>query len=121
MDFTRTDTDTLWAIESDVLAFRFNLPSGGGPGFVGDVLAKNRQFPGYSLHLFDPLISGVRVLVGRCDPPDAVGIGSVLAWHGGVAAAQGRGSQDGGEFDGRVRSVGEIETTGWLADGGSTA
>ena len=121
VDFTRTDANTLWAIESDVLAFRFNLPSGGGPGFVGDVLAKNRQFPGYSLHLFDPLISGVRVLVGRCDPPDAVGIGSVLAWHGGAwQPARGAGAKTEARrlIDGRVRSVGEIETTGWLADGG---
>ena len=121
VDFRRVDTNTLFAIESDVLAFRFNQPAAGAPGFVWDVLAKNRRFPGYILHLYDPLLSGVRDLLGRCDPLDPLGVGSILAWQDGAwkpaqdAAARTRAKR---LVDGRIRSVGEIETVGWTVGDG---
>ena len=121
VDFQRADPNTLLAIESDVLAFRFNRPVAGSPGFVKDVLAKNRQFPGYSLHLYDPLVSGVRVLLGRCDPPDPFGVGSILAWQDGAwKPAQGAAAKTQAKrlIDGRIRSVGEIETAGWTVGDG---
>jgi len=121
LDFTRTHPDTLWAIESDVLAFRFNRPGPGSPGFLGDVLHKNRQFPGYTLHLYDPLVAGVRPLVGRYDPPDPFGAGSILAWRGGgwkMAEDPAAKTLSKRLIDGRIRSLGEIETTDWTVGDG---
>ena len=138
VDFTRADPNTLFAIESDVLAFRFNRTAAGAPGFVGDVLAKNNQFPGYSLHLYDqklPLWNygnmpfreyAELTPVGRCivnpfDAPGQLGIGSVLAWEDGawrMAEAPNVTTRARMLIDGRLRSVGEIETSNWQVGDG---
>ena len=139
VDFRRADANTLFAIESDVLAFRFNRTVPGAPAFVGDLLGKNRRFPGgYTLHLYDqklPLWNyGNRPFheyanltpVGQCllapfDTPGQLGMGSILARQdGGWTMAQTGRVETRARMivDGRIRSVGEIATLGWQVGNG---
>ena len=120
-----SDPNALFAIESDVLMFRFGRGDSPGLGLAGDVFGKYQERPAYLQHLYQRVIHGLdtdtpagRWLLYPLNSLERSGIGSVVALKGenvfrpdGDAKVSGRIISDG-----RLLSRGEIRISNWKVD-----
>jgi hypothetical protein len=120
----KDDANSLLAIESDALMFRFGRGDGVPLGLVGDLFGKFSERPAYLQHLFCRVIRGLqtdtpagRWLLYPLNRAGQLGLGSLVAIKGDQIFRPDASAKLNGKVltDGHLRSRGEITIAGWKA------